>query len=163
MPKGLRIQPDDLLQEALLRVVIALPSYRGGDDVALVVWLRRVVRSSVIDQIRRQEARIAPGKEVSLDDLVPLDSVLPDGRAVSPLEWSCAREAGLHVQDALAQVPDPYRRVIELRIIDGSPFGEVARVMGLPTPGAARALLGRALSCLAVAYLARSSDPASEF
>ena len=48
----------------------------------------------------------------------------------SPSQDACRREQALRLADALARLPDDYRRVIALRHLEGLTFPEVAGRMG---------------------------------
>src|ERR1700736_1424251 len=50
----------DLLQEVLLRVLEALPGYRGGNFVA---WLKRITDTRVLNHLHRHAERGAGGSD----------------------------------------------------------------------------------------------------
>lgn len=54
----------------------------------------------------------------------------------------------LDIQQALGRLTEAQRRVVELRYFEGLDGEELARALDLPTSGAARVRLARALQCL---------------
>ena len=88
-------------------------------------WLYRVAANMAADELRRR-ARIAPA-EVEVEAPDPTEDV-PDRLALAR---------------ALRELPPEYQLVVHLRLVEGQPFAEVARVMGRSV-GACQMLLLRA-------------------
>jgi RNA polymerase sigma-70 factor (ECF subfamily) len=76
---------------------------------------------------------------ISLIDLVELLSA--DGR--SPSSYLQRDEAVMAVQTVIRQLPDDYRRAIELRFMEGKGLDEVAAIMNR-SPRAVQGLVDRA-------------------
>jgi RNA polymerase sigma-70 factor, ECF subfamily len=88
-------------------------------------WLYRVAANMAADELKRR-GRVAP-----LED---------DAEAPDPTERVPDRVALVH---ALRELPPEYQLVVHLRLVEGQPFAEVARVMG-KSVGACQMLLLRA-------------------
>jgi RNA polymerase sigma-70 factor (ECF subfamily) len=117
---------EEVTQEAFVRLwrnAATFTSERGR----FASWLLGVTHHLAIDQLRRRQAR--PQAAVSTDDL--LVQGLPDTRAnVEEEAWLSVRR-DLIVR-ALAQLPEPQRRVIELAYFNGMTHVEIAALVGDP-------------------------------
>jgi RNA polymerase sigma-70 factor, ECF subfamily len=113
----------DVLQEVFWQVWREAPQYdpeRGSPEA----WLVMRARTRAIDRLRsirrRDRTFVAP-----VDESVARD----DGPAGNPAV--VAEDRGL-VQTALAQLPEPQRRVIELAFFEGLTQSEIAIRLGEP-------------------------------
>ncbi|MCB9525910.1 MAG: sigma-70 family RNA polymerase sigma factor [Myxococcales bacterium] len=122
---------DDLCQKTFLRVHRARHRYRPGAPVG--AWVLTIARNLAIDELRKrgtQRDRTTPEGE------------LPDV-AAEPPEPEPDAEVIAAVRDAIAQLPESQRRVIELHKLDERPFAEIAAELGI-NEGAARVRAHRA-------------------
>jgi RNA polymerase sigma-70 factor (ECF subfamily) len=114
----------EVLQEVFWQVWREAPQYdpkRGSPEA----WLVMRAKTRAIDRLRsmrrREKTFVAP-----VDDAVArLDEAPAENPAVM------AEDRGL-VQTALAQLPEPQRRVIELAFFDGLTQSEIATKLGEP-------------------------------
>jgi len=106
-------------------------------------WLFGIARNVLASSIRQaaieRRARRKGGLDAADD--------LPEPRA----EWLAGFDADLAA--ALRDLPDPQRAVIEMRVLEGQPYAEVARTLQI-TPGAARVRTHRGLAALRAALTA---------
>lgn len=134
---------EDVLQEALLNAFRAMAQLR--DPAAFQAWLARIARN-VCFRLRRREA-LRPllddsGREAI--DAVPAGEVSVESALVQQQMDRC-------VKDALLRVPDPYRKVLVLRDVEGLTGPEAAGALQITVPAVksrlhrARALLRREL------------------
>ena len=79
--------------------------------------------------------------------MTDLDSVISDAR--SPIEESIGREAVEEYEQALARLKPDEQEAIIGRVEMGYSYEELSRVLGKPTPDAARKAAQRALVRLA--------------
>ena len=114
----------DVLQEVFLQVWREAPQYdpkRGSPEA----WLVMRAKTRAIDRLRsirrRDRTFVAP-----VDESVARSSEAP---AENPAV--VAEDRGL-VQTALAQLPEPQRRVIELAFFEGLTQSEIATRLGEP-------------------------------
>ncbi len=115
----------DLSQDALIRFMRAIGSYRG--DTKLSTWLYRLVVNLGIDRLRRRGA-----PPVRLDDdehTVDVASDRPDDDVVGSYERD---EQALTVREALARLPDAQRLALTLHYFDDLRYEDIAEVMGVP-------------------------------
>lgn len=155
LPAGVAgsLDPEDVLQEALVEVFRGIHSFRPQGDGSFAAWLNAVVDHRLQDNLRRvrrkkrggdlrQIARPAAGNS-SLADLVTLLS----DRGGSPSQRAAQGEAVRAVQVGLAGLPADQRAVIVHRYVEQQSIESTAAAMRR-TPGAVRGLLHRAKTSL---------------
>jgi RNA polymerase sigma-70 factor (ECF subfamily) len=123
---GSRDDASELASEVFVEAWRRVPGlqWRGRPVRA---WLYRVAANMAADELKRR----ARARVVSLDN----EAETPD-----PTERIPDRVA---LADALRELPPDYQLVVHLRLVEGRPFAEVARVMG-KSVGACQMLLLRA-------------------
>lgn len=122
---GEREQIDELVQDTFVRAFQSLESFRA--DSSLRTWLFTICKRLVLDRKRAERRR---------KDSVELD----DGHAVvgyDALDGLVAEETAQRVQDAVARLTPMQREVFTLRVTEGMPYGEIAKVVD-STEGACR-------------------------
>jgi RNA polymerase sigma-70 factor (ECF subfamily) len=135
---GLRskIDDSDIVQETFLQAHRAFAQFEGGTESELVAWLRQILASRVVKQVRRfhgtgrRDVKLEREIEAALDQ----SSMALDRGLVSPQSSPSAKavrsEQGVLLADALERLPEDYREVIVLRNLQGLTFPEVAVRMG---------------------------------
>jgi RNA polymerase sigma-70 factor (ECF subfamily) len=147
-----RVDPSDLVQEALLEAHRDFGQFNGGSEPELLAWLRRILARNLLDQARRHQAQVRdPRREASLEALLEesgsgLVAALA-ARDPSPSAQASRREQAVLLADALERLAPDYREVIVLRNMQDLPFEEIAQRLGRK-PGAVRMLWARALEKL---------------
>jgi RNA polymerase sigma-70 factor, ECF subfamily len=147
-----RLEPSDLVQEALLEAHRDFGQFAGGCEREFLVWLRRILVRNLLDQAKHHTARARDcRRQQSLEDLLA-ESSAALGKALAragstPSAQAARREQAVLLADALEQLPPDYREVIVLRNVQRLPFDEVAARMGRRS-GAVRMLWARALEKL---------------
>lgn len=128
-----KLGPSDIVQETLLRAQRKLAQFEGRTDAELRAWLRAILLNSIRDAVRQYQ----PGSKCDLLRERQLHSLLSDpGDARlpvstdSPSKQLLARERAASLREALMQLPDDYRRVIQLRSFERRPFAEIGIAMG---------------------------------
>ncbi len=115
----------DLTQDALIRFMQAIGSYRG--DTKLSTWLYRLVVNLGIDRLRRRGA-----PPIRLDDDandIDVASEQPADDVAGSVE---RHEEALTVRAALARLPDAQRLALTLHYVDDLRYEDIAEVMGVP-------------------------------
>lgn len=121
---------EDVTSEAFLRLVRGLGDYRGQSSFR--TWMYVVARNCLRDHWRHQTRR-------------PATEALPEDRAAS--EWmpvGARPEVTALGRAVLARLPDRYRRVLELRVMDGRSVRDTAEAMSI-SEGNVKVLQHRAL------------------
>jgi len=137
----------DLVQESLMEAQQAFGAFAGSDEEEFLHWLRRILKNNLVDLVRRYRGTLARniGQEVRLDrsGATPLRQQLTAGGG-SPLEGLLALEKSLALEAGLARLPEEYRRVIDLRHMQGQTFPQIGAALG-KSAEAARKVWFRAL------------------
>jgi RNA polymerase sigma-70 factor (ECF subfamily) len=131
---------DDLVQDTLVRMLKHIETFDSQHEGAFLAYLRRGLLNRIRDQLRRVAAR--PGSEALSDQLT-------DGRP-APLEEQIGRETLERYEAALAKLQPGQREAVMLRVEFGYSYAQIADAMNRDTPNAARLLVVRALSRLAL-------------
>ncbi len=148
-----RVNPSDLVQDAMLAAHSDFAKFRGGSERELLAWLRQILINClhhVIETHLRAKMRDMR-REISVENLgAALDrsacnfaQVLAD-RGPSPSAPIQQRERAVALADQLSRLPPKYRDVIILRNLQGLSFDEVADRMDRK-PGTVRMLWLRAM------------------
>ncbi|MCC6179233.1 MAG: sigma-70 family RNA polymerase sigma factor [Chloroflexi bacterium] len=115
----------DLTQDAFIRVMRSLGSYRG--ETKFTTWLYRLVVNLGIDRLRRRGMHVA-----SLDDaaaIIDVASENPADDAPALIERGEQAEA---IRRALDRLPDAQRLALTLHYFEDLRYEDIAEVMGLP-------------------------------
>jgi len=111
-----REEAEDMLQEAFSEAFHSLAAFRFESSFG--AWLKRITLNKCINALKKRKA-----------DLVPVEN-LPD----FPGEEEDVDTAGLsvaQVQQALEQLPEGYRVVFSLYLLEGYDHAEISQIMGI--------------------------------
>jgi RNA polymerase sigma-70 factor (ECF subfamily) len=120
-------RPDDVVQDAFLRVVRNGASFQG--QAKFRTWLYTIARNLCVDASRRDRFRSGPSLDAptgnednrTLGDRIANDSIGTDAsRNLADREFQAAFDA------AMAQLPDEQREVFAMRELSGLSFAEIA-------------------------------------
>jgi RNA polymerase sigma-70 factor (ECF subfamily) len=144
-----KLDPSDVVQEALLKAHQAQAQCRGATDAERAAWLRQVLANTLADAARRYLG--ADKRNVELERSLQessarLERLLADNRS-TPEEQAQGQEQLARLAEGLAALPDDQRQAVEMRHLQGVPVGEIARKMGR-TRAAVAGLLRRGLDGL---------------
>ncbi len=115
---GNTAEAEDVLQEAFLQVFSKIGLYRG--DSTFGAWLKRIVINAALNTVRKR--RLAFVELVNDEhELVEVDQ--PDEEA---LLWQVAQ-----VRQAVQQLPDGYRIVFSLYLLEGYDHAEIAEILDI--------------------------------
>jgi RNA polymerase sigma-70 factor (ECF subfamily) len=126
---------EDLTQLVFVKALEALPRYEAR-GIPFGGWLFRLARNAIIDQIRTQK-----------DHLPLLAAVTRETDEAGPEQRAALSEDLDRVAEALQELTDDQREVIELRFFAGLSVLEAAMVMGRQE-GTIRGLQFRAIAAL---------------
>jgi RNA polymerase sigma-70 factor (ECF subfamily) len=141
----------DLVQETFLKAQGQFASFRGTTEAEWRGWLRQILRNNLADFSRgfRDSAKRCVDREVGLagtGSAPGLGAALP-AEETSPSQHVLALELAAQLEQALAGLPEEYRRVLQYRYQEQRSFEEIAGLMQV-TPNAARKLWLRAIQKL---------------
>lgn len=119
-----RAEAEDLVQDTLVRAYRSIATFDGRHPRA---WLLTILRNTHINRNRRRRPEL-------LDDPVRTMETVADtstsGETPEGLVVGVTFDAV--VEDALAQLPDDFRRTIVLVDVEGLTYAEAAEVLGVP-------------------------------
>lgn len=110
----------DAAQEALAKVCVRLPQFRG--DAQFSTWLHRLVVNTCRDAAERRSGRVHE----------PLDDDLRAGPADDPARAAGMSELRRELCDSLAGISPREAQVIVLKDAMGYSFEEIAEAAGMP-------------------------------
>ncbi|HTF21034.1 MAG TPA: sigma-70 family RNA polymerase sigma factor [Chryseolinea sp.] len=122
-------EAQDVLQEAFVSAFRNLDSYRG--DATFGSWLKRIVVNKALNAVNRRKFEPIPENE-------DWDIAEPDTDVTYRGELTVER-----VKQSIAQLPDGYRNVLSLYLIEGYDHQEIAEIMGF-TESTSKSQLNRA-------------------
>jgi RNA polymerase sigma-70 factor (ECF subfamily) len=155
-----RMNPSDLVQEAMLAAHRDFGQFRGGSERELLAWLRQILINCLHHAIETHlKAKMRDVRcEISLEQVsASLDrSVVNFGQLLadpgpSPSAASRHRERSVAFANELAKLRPDYRDVLILRNLQGLSFEEIADRMDRKS-GAVRMLWLRAIEKLRQVY-----------
>jgi RNA polymerase sigma-70 factor (ECF subfamily) len=147
-----KLDPDDVVQQALLRAYAAWPEMNNPEPPLLTAWLRRILARTLADVVKHYDRdRRAVDLEQSLEaELDRSASGLAGWLAAdqtSPSQAAIRNEEMLRLADALAALPEPQREVVVLKHLRGWTLQRIADHIGRTIPAVA-SLLRRGLEDL---------------
>lgn len=108
---------EDVLQEAFISAFKNLQSYKG--DAAFGAWLKRIVINKAINFIRKKQVEFAEMQDNIADE------------ESAPVEYSSAMMDIDRIKRAMTHLPDGYRLVFSLYLIEGYDHSEIAQILGI--------------------------------
>jgi len=144
-----RLDPSDVVQEALLEAARRLPDYLRERPVAFYPWLRRLAWEHLVKlhqrHIARRKRSVARELPLPDDSLDALARQLAPG--TSPSQRLVRQEVCERVRRALDALPEVDREVLVLRYLEQLDTAEAAAVLGV-SEGAVKMRHRRALERL---------------
>jgi len=135
---------EDLTQEAFIKAFNSLNSF--NDEYAFSTWLYKIATNNSIDYIRKKKLQM-----YSIDK--PIDAgdsdytfELPDESYEADKDIISKQRRQL-LNDAIAELPPRYKKVIHLRHVDEKSYEEIAKELKLPI-GTVKAHIFRAREIL---------------
>lgn len=122
-----RDDAEDVLQEAFIKAFQKIHQYSG--QVTFGAWLKRIVINSCIDFLKAQKERNLEIRENTL-------------QIVEDQNWTI--EPGISIEEvkvAMAQLPDTYKYVLQLYLLEGYDHEEIAQILRLTATASRTRLL----------------------
>lgn len=121
-----KAEAEDVLQDAFLAAFTKIDKYKG--DATFGAWLKRIVVNKSINALHKQKANLVP-----LDDLPPgqLGEQVPDETSKLDLPiWNVEQ-----IMQAVNALPDGYRVVFSLYLLEGYDHREIAQILNISEGG----------------------------
>ena len=108
---------EDITQEAFIRAFTKINQYKG--EVTFGAWLRRIVINGCIDFQKRNTRHY-----VNLDEVQTVDHEAETQAFDLELRLQMVR-------DAMSELPDKYRFVVQLYYMEGYDHAEISEILGM--------------------------------
>jgi RNA polymerase sigma-70 factor, ECF subfamily len=122
----------DYAQEAWIRAIRALPTFRG--DARFSTWLHRIAVNAALQALRKAETRRKREAPIA-------EGAAPPDVTVAPHEGDAFLQQRL--ESALDRLPEGMRRVLILHDVEGYTHEEIGDVLGV-TAGTSKSQLSKA-------------------
>lgn len=136
-------QVEDLVQEAFMKAFNNLDSY--NTNYAFSTWLYRITTNHTIDYLRKKKL-----KTTSIDEPVKTKDGEMEIQISDKAETDrniIKKERRLIIHEAIKNLPEKYRKVIEMRHLDELSYQEISEQLDLPL-GTVKAHIFRAREML---------------
>jgi RNA polymerase sigma factor (sigma-70 family) len=128
----------DVVHEVLVAVVRDLADTQFAGPELFFAYLGTLVRHRLLDAVRFHEAARRDGRREAGEPVDGLAAMAADGREVTPtLAASLGERAGM-VRQALAELPERQRRLLELRLLEDCTFPVIREALGYASDETAR-------------------------
>ena len=122
---------EDAVQRAYLKAFAAIKGFAGRSSLS--TWLTRIVTNDALSHargVRRRRSVLEESEVPILDDY--REMLMRGSMSVSPERAVARRQIRQLLDDAINQLPAPFRMVFVLRQIEELDVGEVAETLGIP-------------------------------
>ena len=128
----------DVVHEVLIAVVRDLADTQFAGREPFYAYLGTLVRHRLLDAVRCHEAARRDGRRQVAEPTAGLAGVATDARELTPTLAASLGERALLVRDALAELPERQRRLLELRLLEGATFPQIQAALGYASDETAR-------------------------
>ncbi|WP_103664794.1 RNA polymerase sigma factor [Gracilimonas amylolytica] len=135
---------DDLVQEVFMKAFHNLNSY--SNEYAFSTWIYRIATNHTIDYLRKKKLQTLSIDQPYKTKDGDMEIQLPD-ESFSTDEPVMKKERKAIVQEAIDDLPEKYRLVIEMRHMEEKSYQEIAEILDLPL-GTVKAHIFRARELL---------------
>jgi RNA polymerase sigma factor (sigma-70 family) len=145
----------DVVHEVLVGVVQDLADTQFAGKEPFFAYLGTLVQHRLLDAVRYHEAARRDARKQTPEPTVGLSSLAADRREATPtLAASLAERAAL-VREALEELPERQRRLLEMRLLEGETYPRIRDALGYASEETARQACVEAQARLLVKLRAR--------
>ena len=121
-------EAEEVMQDTILKFVTAPGSFSSPEQVS--AWLARTCIRASLDRLRRRERREAFLEEYGREESFREDPVAGEPCHPERSEGSPALPSVCEVRAAMERLPEPYALILDLVLIEGLDYGEIAGLTG---------------------------------
>jgi RNA polymerase sigma-70 factor (ECF subfamily) len=123
------VEAECVLQETFLKVVQALPEFKGGSSLS--TWIFRIATNYALMRLRSRKKQ--GGTLDDIENKVSQETLEAFNRAVgnNPLQAVMNEELRQAMEEAIAELPPKFRSVFVLKDIEGFALKEIADMLGI--------------------------------
>ncbi len=119
-----KLEAEDIMQEAFLKAFKKIDSYKG--EVSFGAWLKKIVVNHSLDALKKRKVRF---EEIDEHKHVAEDCQMDIKVDVAA------------IKKAIANLPDGYRAVLSLYLIEGYTHEEISEILGISNSASRTQLL----------------------
>jgi len=112
---GNAVEAEDVMQEAFLKAFTKIDTYEGV--VSFGAWLKKIVINRSLDQLKKRKVKFE-----ELNEKIPEEE--PVALRMSEIQLEL-------LKDAIQRLPDGYRVVLSLFLLEGYDHEEIAQILGI--------------------------------
>ena len=112
---GNTTEAEDVMQEAFLKAFIKIDTYLG--EVSFGAWLKRIVINRSLDHLKKRKVKFEE-----------LNEKIPDEE---PVKLEISEIHMERLKKAIQQLPDGYRVVLSLYLLEGYDHEEISQILGI--------------------------------
>jgi RNA polymerase sigma factor (sigma-70 family) len=128
----------DVVHEVLMAVVRDLADTQFAGPEPFFAYLGTLVRHRLLDAVRCHEAARRDGRRQVAEPTAGLAGVAADAREATPTFAAALGERAALVREALAELPERQRRLLELRLLEDATFPVIKEALGYASDETAR-------------------------
>lgn len=119
------MEAEDVMQEAFLNAFRKIDTYKG--EVSFGAWLKKIVVNKALDHLKKRKIKFEEINERTTE----VEDITPE-----------IREVNMQLlKQAIQQLPDGYRVVLSLYIIEGYDHEEISQILGISNSNSRTQLL----------------------
>ena len=118
---------EDIVQEAFIKAFQRIHQFKG--DVSFGAWLKRIVINGSIDFLKSKHQATVELNEKHLQTSEDQDWIVEDTISIE------------QVKDAIEGLPDKYRYVVQLFLVEGFDHEEISEILGITNSASRTRLL----------------------
>ncbi|MGE5395076.1 MAG: RNA polymerase sigma factor [Candidatus Saccharibacteria bacterium] len=112
---GNAVEAEDVMQEAFLKAFTKIDTYEGV--VSFGAWLKRIVINRSLDYLKKRKVKFE-----EINEKIPEEE--PEGIVITEVHTE-------YLKKAIQQLPDGYRVVLTLYLLEGYDHEEIAQILGI--------------------------------
>ncbi|MCM4168794.1 ECF RNA polymerase sigma factor SigW [Arenibacter antarcticus] len=118
---------EDVLQESFIKAFQKMDQYKG--EVTFGAWLKKIVINKSLDFLKTKQLKVVELKEGYMGVTLDEDWTVSDG-----VQYK-------EVMIAITKLPDKYRNVVQLFLLEGYDHSEISEILSISTTACRTRLL----------------------